>query len=392
MSTPPPSPHPRAPKLPSRGVSATLAALMLAAGIAAGALIGPGPAASLASTSRAAAVGRVLALLALSDGAGGSSGLLLSSGAGHTSSTPPSPPAPATASNAAAGAGSGQGAAGGGAGSGAASSSSSPPSTPSSSPKSGASEGSASPTRSPTPAAGGGEGETTKATTPLPPVAHVWLIVLPYGTSVTNALGQSAAAPYLDGQLAGQGTILSAYTSLAAGQLAGAATLLSGQEAAGVSTISPPPCTPAATPGGTSPGTTTPGQGTTADGPAGTPCPSGEPAGVAAANAFVAEVVPRIVASATYKEHGLIVITFATATGAASTPSTGTPSTEGADAEAPYPAGTLTTTLTAAGAPAGALVLSPFLRHPGKRVASAFAPQAPRTSLEGLLQTKAAGA
>ena len=57
-----------------------------------------------------------------------------------------------------------------------------------------------------------------------------------------------------------------------------------------------------------------------------------------------------------------------------------------------YPAGTLTTTLTAAGAPAGALLLSPFLRHPGKRLASAFDPQAPRTSLEGLLQAKAAGA
>ncbi len=393
MTSPPPPPHPQTPKLPSRGVSAILAALMLAAGIAAGALIGPGPAASLASTSRVAAVGRVLALLALSDGAGGDSGMLLSSGAGHTSSTPAPQPAPATASNATAGAGSGQGAAGGGTGSGAASSSASPTSTPSSSPKSGTSKGSASPTRSTTPAAGGGEGETTKATTPLPPVAHVWLIVLPYGTSVTNALGQSAAAPYL-GQLAGQGTVLSAYTSLAAGQLAGAATLLSGQEAAGVSTISPPACAPAATPGA-APGqaTTTTSQGAAATGQApAPPCPSGEPAGVAAANAFAAEVVPKIVASTTYKEHGLVVITFATPTAAASTPSTGTPNTEGAGTEVAYPAGTLTTTLTAAGAPAGALVLSPFLRHPGKRVASAFAPQAPRTSLEGLLRAKAAGA
>lgn len=368
MTSPPP-PHLQAPKLPSRGVSAILAALMLAAGIAAGALIGPGPAVSLASTSRAAAVGRVLALLALGEGAGGGSGLLLSSGASHTSSTTASQPAPATASNAAASTGGGQGATGGGAGGGAASRSSSPPSTPSSSPRSGSSKGSVPPTRSTTPAAGGGEGEATKATTPLPPVAHVWLIVLPYGTSVTNALGQSAAAPYIDGQLAGQGTVLSAYTSLAAGQIAGAATLLSGQEAASVSTISPPAC-----------------------GTAGTPCPSGEPAGVASADAFVAEVVPKIVASTTYREHGLIVITFATSTGAASTPPTGAPSTEGAGAEVAYPTGTLTTTLTAASAPAGALVLSLFLRHPGKRLTSAFDPQAPRKSLEGLLQTKAAGA
>jgi hypothetical protein len=394
MTSPPPPLPPQAPKLPSRGVSAILAALMLAAGIAAGALIGPGPAASLASTSRAGAVGRVLALLALGEGAGGGSGLLLSSGAGHTSSTLASQPAPSTASKATSGAGSGQAEAGGGA----ANSSSPSPSTASSSPKSGASEGPASPTRSTTPAAGSGESETTKATTPLPPVAHVWLIVLPYGTSVTNALGQSAAAPYIDGQLATQGTVLSAYTSLAAGQLAGAATLLSGQEAASVSTVSPPPCTTAAAPTATGQGTTAPGQGTAAGSATGTPCPSGEPAGVAAANAFVAEVVPKIVASTTYKEHGLVVITFAPAnpegpaTGAGSTPSTGTPSTEGAGAEVAYPAGTLTTTLTAAGPPAGALVLSPFLRHPGKRVASAFDPQAPRTSLEGLLQAKAAGA
>ncbi len=369
MTSPPTPLPPQAPKLPSRGVSAILAALMLAAGIAAGALIGPGPAASLASTSRAAAVGRILALLALGEGAGGGSGLLLSSGAGHTSSTPASQPAPSSASNATAGTGSGQAEAGGGQAWGAQAAPSPSPSTSSSSPRSGSSEGSASPTRSTTPTAGSGESETKKATTPLPPVAHVWLIVLPYGTSVTNALGQSAAAPYIDGQLAGQGTVLSAYTSLAAGQLAGTATLLSGQEAASVSTISPPAC-----------------------GTAGTPCPSGEPAGVASADAFVGEVVPKIVASTTYREHGLIVITFATSTGAASTPPTGAPSTEGAGAEVAYPAGTLTTTLTAASAPAGALVLSPFLRHPGKRLTSAFDPQAPRKSLEGLLQTKATGA
>ena len=101
--------------------------------------------------------------------------------------------------------------------------------------------------------------------------------------------------------------------------------------------------------------------------------------------------MPKIVASATYKEHGLVVITFAPAAGAASTPPTGTPSTEAAGAEVAYPGGTLTTTLTAAGAPAGVLLLSPFLRHPGERLASAFDPQAPRTSLEGLLQAKAAG-
>jgi hypothetical protein len=401
MTLPSPPLPPHAPKLPSRGVSAILTALMLAAGIALGVLIGPSPAVSLASTSRAAVVGRVLALLALGEGAGGGDGLLLSAGASHTSSTAAPPPAPSSAGNATAVGGSGQGEAGGAAagrrgGGGAASNSSSHSSTSSSSPTSSSSESSASPTRSTTPAAGGGRGEKTKPTTPLPPIAHVWLIVLPYGTSVTNTLGQSAAAPYLDGQLAEKGTVLSDYTSLAAGQLAGAATLLSGQLAAGVSTISPPPCATAAEQGATA------GQGTDTGQSTDMPCPSGEPAGVEAADAFVEAVVPKIVASATYREHGLIVITFAPASpqaasaGTASTPSPGASSTEGtgsegAGSEVVYPAGSLTSTLTAAGAPTGALVLSPFLRHAGGRVSSAFNSLAPRVSLEGLFQAKAAG-
>ncbi len=396
--TPPPLP-PQAPKLPSRGVGAILTALMLAAGIGLGALIGPGPAASLASTSRAAAVGRVLALLALGQGTGAGSGLLLSSGAGHTPNPTPSQPAPApaTTSNAT----SGTGGEGGGV------AASTPSSSSKSSSPSNSSESSVSPTHSTSPAASGGEEK--KATTPLPPIAHVWLIVLPYGASVSNALGQSAAAPYLDGQLVGTGTVLSDYTSLAAGQLAGAATLLSGQEAAGVSTISAPACATAGGSGATAGTGAVAGQGATqspgapadqtpSGQPPATSCPAGEPAGVAAANAFLGEVVPKILASTTYQEHGLIVITFlaanpqGAATGAAGAPSTGTPSAEGAGAEVTYPAGSLTSTLTAAGAPAGALVLSPFLAHVGKRVSSTFDALAPRTSLEGLLRSKAKGA
>src|SRR5580692_8188592 len=81
MTSPLP-PQPPA-KLPSPRVSAILAAGMLAVGIALGALIGPGPASSLASGTRAAAVARVLALLALDDGAGSSSQALLAGSAGH---------------------------------------------------------------------------------------------------------------------------------------------------------------------------------------------------------------------------------------------------------------------------------------------------------------------
>jgi hypothetical protein len=385
---------PNTPQLPSRRVGAALAALMLAAGIALGALIGPGPAASLEGSSRAAAVGRVLALLALGGGTGSGSDLLLSSGAAHPPAAA-SQPTPATSSEATAETGNGSGGAGQGSGSSSSTSSTASSSAPSSD--------SASPT-STTPAAGGGGGEKAKAPTVLPAIANVWLVVLPYGGSLENALKQSTAAPYLDGQLVSRGTVLSGYSSLAAGQLAGAATLLSGQVTASVSSIAPPPCgTAAGSATSAAPGTVS-GSGAPAGQPAAAgpgaasapPCPSGEPAGVQAADAFLQEVVPKIVASAAYSEHGLIVITFAaadpagTSTGTATTPSAGT--TEAAGGGVVYPAGSLTSTLTAEGAPAGALLLSPFLRHVGTRSPSAFNPASPRTSLEGLFQTKRAGA
>jgi hypothetical protein len=383
MATPLP---PQTPKLPSRRVSVILATAMLAVGIALGALIGPGPATSLASSSRAAAIGRVLALLALGSGTSSGGDLLLSSGAAHppASTTQPTPPTISEATP-------GSSEASGGAGS----ASSSTPHSSTSSPV-------VSPTSSTKPAASGEEeSEKTPKTKPLPPIADVWLIELPYGASLENALKQSTAAPYLDGQLKGAGTALSGYSSLAASQLAGAATLLSGQVGANVTTIAPPPCGTSAVAGATS-GTpsssavgatsgTTPSSATgapasgTSQPSAGTPCPAGEPAGVQSADAFLREVVPKIEASSAYKEHGLIVITFGTAGQQGDAPSP----TEGTGTEVTYPAGSLTSTLTAAGSPAGALLLSPFLRHPGRQSASAFNPLAPHESLEALLRAKA---
>jgi hypothetical protein len=189
------------------------------------------------------------------------------------------------------------------------------------------------------------------------------VIVLPYGGSAASALATPAAAPYL-AQLRAQGMVLSSYTSLAADQLAGAATLLSGQMGASVTTLAPPPCAAS-------------GADTEAGQPGEVPCPSGEPAGVQAANAFLQAVVPAIVASPAYTEHGLIAIAFASS-------STSTSSVQPATAST-YPAGTLAGTVTAAGVPAGALLLSPFLRHAGARSASTFDPASPRTSLEGLV-------
>ncbi len=355
---------------------------MLAVGIALGALIGSGPTDSLASSSRAAELGRVLALLALGSGTGSGGNLALSSGAANPPATTPQP-TPSTTSEATSGSGEASG--------GAASTSSTPSHSSTSSP----SPRTTSPTSSTTPAAGREEkeeSEKTAKTKPLPPIADAWVIELPYGSSLENALKQSAAAPYLDGQLKGAGTALSGYSSLAAAQLAGAATLLSGQVGASVNTIAPPPCTSAAA--GATPGTTsgsaaaTPASSTSQPGAA---CPSGEPAGVQAADAYLQEVVPKIEASTAYKEHGLIVITFGGQQGASSgtTTNPSASSTDGTGTEVIYPAGSITSTLTAAGAPAGALLLSPFLSHAGARSASAFNPLAPHESLEALFRAKA---
>ncbi len=379
MTTPLP---PQTPKLPSRRTGAILATAMLAVGIALGALIGPGPADSLAGSSRAAAIGRVLALLALGSGTSSGSNLALSSQAASPPASTPQPTPPTTSEATAA-----SNEVSGGAGSASSTPHSSTPhsSTPPSS-------GKVSPNSSTTPAAGGEEeGEKTSKTKPLPPIADAWVIELPYGASLENVLKQSTAAPYLDGQLKGEGTVLSGYSSLAAAQLAGAATLLSGQVGASVTTVAPPPCGTGAT-GGATPGTTSnPASSTsTPDQPAAaTPCPSGEPAGAQAANAYLQEVVPKIEASAAYKEHGLIVVTFGAPGQQGASSSTTTSPPASASEGVAYPAGSLTSTLTTAGTPEGALLLSPFLSHLGARSASAFNPLAPHESLEALFRAKA---
>ncbi|HXA54349.1 MAG TPA: hypothetical protein VNV37_05680, partial [Solirubrobacteraceae bacterium] len=213
----PSAPPPPVPRLPTRKTGAILTAAMLALGIATGALIGPGPAASLASGARAAALGRVLTLLALGSATSAGSEPLLSSGATapHANNAQPTPSSTSEASSA--GAETSSGASG-------AASTSSHHANPAAHTRTASSP---SPTSSTTPAAKGeGEGEGEKPKTPLPPIADAWVIELPYGASLENALQQSAAAPYLDGQLKPQGTVLSAYSPLAAAQLAGAAALL----------------------------------------------------------------------------------------------------------------------------------------------------------------------
>jgi len=381
MPSPIPPQDPRS-HLPSRRTGAILAALMLAAGIALGALLGPGPASSLASGTRAEAIARALApLLALDGASAAGSGLL---GAAQPSSPPAGTSVSASSHHAPPGAGSETSATSAAGQHGAAASRPTESSSPS--------PGAASPTPKTAQSPGaGGEAETKGA--PLPPIAQAWLIVLPYGQSFANAQAQPTAAPYIDGQLVGQGTLLSSYSALAGSQLADAATLLSGQVAAGVNVISPPPCASATNAAGNA-GAAAGGQNSAAaagtQGAAGgqstaeaggaessTPCPPGEPAGLQAADAFVRETVSRIVATAGYREHGLIAIAFAGATPAtgSSTATPGAP-TAGTPNEVTYPA------------PSGVLLLSPFLRAPGRRLQSAFDASAPHRSLEEVLVRK----
>ncbi len=341
-------------------MSAVLAAGMLAVGIALGALIGPGPASSLASGTRAAAVARVLALLALDDGASTGSQALLAGNAGHAPHK-----SEATHTGASAGSSHSQSASAG-------------QSETSSTSSHTSHSSSLSPTKGAGTSAPAGSGESKPAR--LAPVAHVWLIVLPYGQSFASILSQSTAAPYTTGQLVGQGTLLGTYSSLQASQLAGAATLLSGQVQAAVSTVvAPCPGAPGTSATGAPAGAGTP---TTSTSTAVTSCAAtSEPVAAQTADAFLHEVVPQIEASAGYREGGLIAITFAAAgEGAAgsSAPSASAPPIA-------YPAGTQVSTTSSTGAP-GALLLSPFLAHPGARLSTAFNQLAPRKSLEELLK------
>ena len=74
----------------------------------------------------------------------------------------------------------------------------------------------------------------------LPPIAHVWLIVLPYGESFASLLGQSVGGAVHDGSARWAGNAAERLLLAAGSQLAGAATLLSGQVQAAVSTIVAP--------------------------------------------------------------------------------------------------------------------------------------------------------
>jgi hypothetical protein len=301
-------------------VIGVLLAVMLAGGMVTGAVLGPASASPLLSNTEI--IQRALALIE----AGAPSRAQASGTARPSASPSPTPQAPSATENAA------RRAPASAKGSRASASQSLAPS-PSSS-ESGASEKSTS--------EGSGEGEKAASGRPprLPPIQHVWLVVLD-GSTFADATAAASGYPYLVGQLIKRGALLTSYSALDGYELAGDAALLPGGIGASVRPISEPGCD------------SSPATGT------GASCAPGAPRTPAEADAFAQRLVGPILSSPAYHENGLVVITFA-------------PASE----EAGVPVSTLALQPTA-----GALLLSPLL-HGGARSATPFNPISPRTSLE----------
>lgn len=296
---------------PSGRWAAVLAAAMLGAGIAVGAAIGPAPAASLAGD--AGGLAKQLPLLIARIEAGRS--------AGTTATSPTEPPA------------------------------STPEPTPAASKVKAAKP--ANTTTAPTAeeeAAKTPKSSEKTAAAKLPAITNVWTIQLA-GTSFANAIAAPSAAPYTDTQLLPAATLLNEWSAIDAGVFAGEA-LLAEPPAAGavppqLHSIVQPPCP---------------------EGAAGAACAPETPGELTAADEFLKATLATITATSTYKEHGLVVITF---------------STVGIAAQSELPAGAATSTLSYQ-PPAGVALLSPFAKA-GARPAVAFNPTSPRQSLEKLL-------
>jgi hypothetical protein len=174
----------------------------------------------------------------------------------------------------------------------------------------------------------------------------VWLIELS-GATFANALAQPAAAPYIDGQAVPAGALLSGWSALEGSALASEAALLASTPPQLLDTIVQPPCP---------------------EGAGGAQCGAGTPAGLTAADGFLQQTVPSITALATYRAHGLIVVTFGAV---------------GSTTASGLPTGATTVTLSTL-PPAGVLLISPFAGA-GTKPSTAFNPASPKKSLEKLL-------
>ncbi len=309
-----PAAPPRPVRLPRRRWAAALAASMLGVGIAVGAAIGPAPAASLAGDVPSLA--KELPLLI----------------AGLEAKDRASTPAPAAKSEPP---------------------QSEPAATPAAAPKEAAKESASS-----TPASEETSKEpketkeksSSNASRKLPAITNVWLIELAGGT-LSGALAQPAAAPYINSSLKPAATLLSNWSAVQANAFAAEATLAEPPATGAVPpllhTIVQPPCP---------------------EGAAGAPCAPETPGQLTAADEFLKASLASITALSTYKEHGLVVITFATV---------------GIATQSELPAGASTSTL-AYQPPGGVALLSPFAKA-GASSSVTFNPTSPRQSLEKLL-------
>jgi hypothetical protein len=316
--TPPDSPPPKGPpRLPSARVAAALAAGMLALGVAVGAAIGPTPETSLAGERIPLLLPAIAAL------AGGSGTHTTSTSTAAAVQPPPVTPQPTPAGSSAGT-------------SSTATSKSTITKTPSAA------------TPAPAPSATAPTKSTPKsvAQATLPPVTSVWLITLS-GSNFAQALAQTAAAPYLDSQIIPAGTLLSGWSSLQGSAFASEAGLLSGVPPQTLDSIVQPPCP---------------------EGASGAACAPETAGALAAADEFLKATLPAITASAAYRAHGLVVITFGSIGNATASS---------------LPAGASTATLSSE-PPVGVLLLSPFARA-GARPTSTFNPTSPKQSLSGLL-------
>jgi hypothetical protein len=325
------TPQERAPREPARGLrlpspraSAVLATVMLGLGVAVGAAIGPGPDSSFAGDPSALAqrLPAILAAIAARQRAAAS--------AATQSSTPAAEAEPAAAGttrrkrrrkHASAG---------------------------SSSAASSASETTPSSTETTETSSKSNGGSTKQAK--LPAISSVWLIQLAGGT-FTQALAQPAAAPNIDTQLVPAGTLLSGWSALEGSALANDAALAEPVSAEAtpplLHSIVQPPCP---------------------EGAAGAACAPETPGQLTTADEFLKATLATITTTPAYREHGLVVVTFASV---------------GVATQAGLPAGASSATLTYK-PPAGVLLLSPFAKK-GSRSSVTFNPTSPRQSLEKLL-------
>lgn len=316
-----PRARPRPMRVPSARIAALLATLTLGAGIAIGAAFGPAPEASLAGS---AAVERTLpALIAgLSARRAAAAEAARAQAAQAQAAQSPEAPAPRARRRRRR----------------AARATSAPAqSTASTQPAAAETH----------PASSKKKSSGSSGASKLPPITSVWLVELS-GSSFSEALADTSAAPYITGQLIPKATLLSGWSALEGSAFASDAALAEkratvGAQPPALHTFVQPPCAE------------------------GAPCASG--AGqLAAADEFAKAAIATITATSTYAEHGLVVLTFSTVSSATA---------------AELPAGSSSSAL-ASQPPGGVVLLSPFAAA-GSKPAVTLKPTSPARALEALL-------